>query len=73
MNFTYAYLNIFQCRLTYTFRFLGEKINFGRAYIGSHEHSTKSGFVQWEEMAARPNTLIIRNHFLDNYPDIDRK
>ena len=57
----------------YTFILLGAKINFGRAYIGSHEHSTPSGFRHWEEMAARPNSLIIRNHFLDNYPDIERK
>jgi len=47
----------------------GAKINFGRAYIGSHEHPSQSGFKHWEEMAANPNTFIIRTHFLDNHPD----
>ena len=53
--------------------FIGAKINFGRAYIGSHEHPSQSGFKHWEEMAANPNTFIIRTHFLDNQPDIERK
>jgi hypothetical protein len=51
----------------------GAKINFGRAYIGSQEHATQSGFKHWEEMAGNPNSLIIRNHYLDNPTDIERK
>ena len=51
----------------------GAKINFGRAYIGSQEHATQSGFNHWQEMAANPNSLIIRNHYLDNPTDIERK
>ena len=51
----------------------GAKINFGRAYIGSHEDPRQSGFKHWEEMAANPNTFILRTHFLDNHSDIDRK
>merc|ERR1712126_533129 len=47
----------------------GAKINFGRAYIGSHEHPSQSGFKHWEDMAANPNTFIIRTHCLDNHPD----
>ena len=53
----------------YLLVFSGAKINLGRAYIGSHEHPSQSGFKHWEEMAANPNTFIIRTHFLDNHPD----
>ena len=52
---------------------LGTKINFGRAYIGSQENSTRSGFKHWEEMATIPNSLIVKKHVLENHPDIDRK
>ena len=54
---------------TYLLLLSGAKINFGRAYIGSHEHPSQSGFKHWEEMSANPNTFITRTHFLDNHPD----